>query len=502
MHIGSLLEQDLRRVIASLGQNGGQMGESVYDTAQVCRLQPGTEQSLNTLKWIAGRQHIDGGWGSPAAPLTREVSTLAAILALHTSPAQHSPLFREAVEHGVTFIHERSRLWQDSLPEDLPTAIELLLPRLLDEARLYGLSFPDQPYSKLIDLGRQRRQSLAKTHPRAGTPIVHSFEAWGTEPLPDIIDTTGGVGLSPAATAAWLRAAQDQASPPTALITGATRYLHLSSGSTENVVPGVQPLSWPISRFEQIFGLYALSSADLLDHPGFRDVVKPQLDDLFHAVGPQGVGFCDGFSPDGDDTATALAVLRAAGYPVSTTPLSVFEQGDHYCTWTSELQPAISVTAHAVHALSLFQANTHRLQEYLIRYLKNGVWLGDKWNVSWLYTTAQVVIALVHAGKKDVLQQTWYELCHSQRSDGGWGVACSTTEETAYALFALWHIESALNIDHSVTIARAENWMLDQYVTPSAPPAIIWLAKTDYRPPRISRAVELAATFRAQLRRE
>ena len=49
----------------------------------------------------------------------------------------------------------------------------------------------------------------AGAKPGAGSAAVYSWEAWGTEPTPDLVDALGSVGHSPAATAAWLHAVAD-----------------------------------------------------------------------------------------------------------------------------------------------------------------------------------------------------------------------------------------------------------------------------------------------------
>src|SRR5690606_41668810 len=59
------------------------LSPSVYDTAQALRFCPPTQGAERTVAWLLEQQHNDGGWGNPAAPRTRDLPTLAAILALH-----------------------------------------------------------------------------------------------------------------------------------------------------------------------------------------------------------------------------------------------------------------------------------------------------------------------------------------------------------------------------------------------------------------------------------
>ena len=77
-----LLITDLRHLVSDLGKDGGLTSPSIYDTAQVLRLAPASESTCATLDWLLAQQKADGGWGNPAIPLTRDVPTLATVLAL------------------------------------------------------------------------------------------------------------------------------------------------------------------------------------------------------------------------------------------------------------------------------------------------------------------------------------------------------------------------------------------------------------------------------------
>ena len=78
-----VLLTDLQCQIADLGKDGGLIGPSVYDTAQVLRLMPPREGVGPALSWLTEQQHPDGGWGDPSVPRARDVPTLAAVLAIH-----------------------------------------------------------------------------------------------------------------------------------------------------------------------------------------------------------------------------------------------------------------------------------------------------------------------------------------------------------------------------------------------------------------------------------
>jgi hypothetical protein len=498
-HVVDLLLADLRALIRDLGRDGGLIGPSIYDTAQVLRLAPPATGIQQALDWLAAQQQPDGGWGDPAIPRARDVPTLAAVLALRMyalTPGDH-----QVVQVGVAFLRRHMHIWEGALPDELPVGIELLLPRLLDEAEAAGLIIPRQPYASVIALGRQRRRMIAQVPLRAGTPPVHTWEGWGEHPELALLDGYGSVGHSPAATAAWMRATAsrtDLAEQRHA----AHRYLEQAARATGVAIPGVVPTAWPITRFEQSFALYGLLIGGLLDHPGLRDMVQPQLDKLARAMRSTGIGFSDEFAADGDDTAVALAVLQASGYAIDLDVLERFAHGSHFCAYAGELQPSLSVTAHAAHTLGLRNPSTVRSHAYLIeRQLPDGRWCDDKWNGSWLYTTSQVLIALLGTPTQygDTVERALAAVLAHQHTDGGWGplTQVSNGEETAYAILAL-RAAGQHGMGGSAlagALERAEQWMLEHYRPFYRGQHRAWLAKENYRPERIVRMLELVAAF-------
>jgi hypothetical protein len=499
-HIVDTLLTDLRLLVLDLGKDGGLMSPSVYDTAQLLRLYPAHERSASAIAWLLAQQQPDGGWGYPHVPHARDAPTLASILALHAY-ADHPPI-REAVDAGLTFLKNHVQIWNAALPNDIPAAVELLLPCLLDEAHAHHLAVPQESYAALVALGRQRRQKIVQLQPGAGTTPVYSWEAWGTDPDSALLDATGSVGHSPAATAAWLRAvAADQSQP--AAQQQAEHYLAQASAATLAQVPGVVPTAWPVTRYEQAFAWYALLVADLLQHPALVDVIRPQIAELAQAFQPTGLGFTDFFTADGDDTAAAVAVLQASGYDPDLSSLIQFATPLHFRTYPHELQASITTTARAVHALALAGHDVSRWQSFLrAGQGDDGRWSGDKWNSSWVYTTWHVLLALKHSTHTAAMIAGGDALVRYQHPDGGWGMGpTATSVETAYGVLGLCTILAAgirtAAFEHAVR--QGYEWLRRDYQPGVLPCEPCWINKELYCPLRIDRVFILCAMLAVAL---
>jgi len=488
-----LLSLDLHHLVSELGTDGGLTSPSVYDTAQVLRLAAPDANVWDTMQWLLDQQQADGGWGNPALPLTRDVPTLAAVLALNTHCTRQRDQI--AIRAALDFLKRQAHRWAEPLLDDIPSAVELLLPRLLEEADAAGLALNHQPYSALVALGLRRRRLIAQMKPLGGTAAAHSWEAWGTTPDPAMIDGSGGVGHSPAATAAWIHRARGNAELSD-MVEMAQRYLDGAGASTGTRIPGVMPNAWPIARTEQATALYGILLSDMLDYPALQDAVQPILSDLARGVTPTGVGTSDFFTPDGDDTAMALACL-AGRRKVSVDPMLHFAIDSHFYTYIGELQPSLSATAHALHALALLGKPWPNANAYLHeRQRPDGRWIGDKWNGSWLYTTCHTLAALLATEAYDPTATLQSVLAH-QHADGGWGLDTSNSEETAYAVATLLQIHraKALPPEEQQALRRAAAFLISRYRPFAEENVALWLAKEPYRPRRVSCAFELSATL-------
>ena len=498
-HIPFIIESPalarLQGLLPQLGKGGGRISASVYDTAQVLRAYPPSGGVTPGLEWLKQQQQADGGWGSPAAPLYRRISTIAAVLALH----QYADIIdaAEHIEAGLDHLHVQRELWAHAVPDSLPVGAELIYPYLIDEAARLNLTIPRQGNTALLDQGRKKLKYIAHIKPDAGSPPMHSWEAWGSEPEPAYLDGAGSIGHSPAATAVWLsRLARDKESEP--LRRQAEMYLNRAAGVTGFNIPGVVPGIWPMDRFELAFGLYPLLVADLLDKEDLQAALQPQLDMLGFALTKQGIGLSDHFYQDGDDTAAALAILHTAGYVVDPSVLNRFRGNGVYYAFAGEIQLSISLTARAVHTLRLFGQRDATAVQYLLDMQgENGRWQDDKWHISWLYNTLHLVLALAAEplGYTAVMQAQ-DDLIQSQHSNGGWGVNREATpSETAYGLLTLYtlHKERLLTEMGRHAFKKGQTFLKNYIDQPTLGRTSLWIEKELYAPPRIEKMFELSA---------
>lgn len=495
-HITDVFLRRLEALLNDLGRDGGMLAPSIYDTAQMLRyglVAPDARPAV--LHWLLDQQHADGGWGPTHQPAARELPTVAALLALHTAHPSDPPI-RRACTAGRAWFAAQPRRWSGALPDDIPVGIELLLPPLITQAEAAGLIAP-RPLETLAQLGERRRRMVAQYPLHAGGTLSHSWEALGVPPTEQVIDGSGGVGHSPAATAAWLAAAT-QANLPESVYERAQTYLSRASAATRSGIPGLQPTVWPIDGFERVWVLHALAIAGLLDHPAVEPLVQPHLQALRMAISPGGIGMSPHFINDGDITATALATLQMAGQRVDMHCLEHFVQGDHhYRTYPHELQPSLTTTAHALHARAEAGLDVRGTIRFLIQKQQpDGRWMQDKWHSSWIYTTSVVLLALAATDEMTAHTAGMQALLAAQHADGAWGVSGQpTAAETAYARLALVAGRSAgrrlPGLD--AALERSARWLALHAAAASGPD--LWIGKELYTPYRVDAAFICAAVL-------
>lgn len=486
-----LLLTDLTELVSTLGQDGGQISASVYDTAQTLRFAASSDSDA-TLEWLSDQQHSDGGWGDPAIPRSRAASTLAAVLALHArGHGQHAD---QAVRAGLAYLGDQAHLW-DTLPDDMPIAAEVVLPRLVDEALDAGLTLDPLAYTKLRTLGNRRKRMIMSMPPSPGAPAFHSWEAWGTCADPRLLDAAGSVGHSPAATAAWYAAAGNNHDVHRE---HALAYLEAAAQATSVRLPGVVPTVWPYGRNEQIVSLFTLLLAGVFHHPALQPMVTAQIHDLRQALRPDGYGISDTFRCDGDLTAMAFAVLSVSGAACNRSTLRSYVVDQACMTYPQELQQSRSATAHAAHALALLGDDSTPLLSALLEHRDpDGRFTNEKWHGSVWYLTSHTLHACVAAGQIDAAQQSLAAILAHQRTDGGWGIDASNGEETAYGALALLALDQAHALPPAGAMALhcAARWLRANYRPLGEETTRRWTGKELYRPRRIARIEEVAVTF-------
>jgi hypothetical protein len=492
---------ELRTLIGDLGKDGGIISASVYDTAQVLRFHPPQEGVEPALEWLLSQQQADGGWGDPSVPIARDVPTLAAILAIDCM-AKWYGRSSDTIDAGLAFLHGNSGQWVDADIGLFPVGVELVLPRLIEEARRTELDISFEPYKRLLSLRKHRLSRIGSRSLGAGSAPSHSAEGFAAQQIIQEVGHSGGIGHSPAATAFWLGTAlkstngQEQSE-------GLSKYLNQAGNATGIEIPGVVPTVWPLNGFEETYGLYALYIAGLLQHPFLADAVRTIAGRVNRSIeGRSGVGLSPSFSLDVDCTATGITVVSAMGYDVNSEALIQFRSGDHFYTYPDELNPSILSNAHALSALSLMGLEPWGIADYLVDRQHSGRWMPDKWHTSWRYATTEVVHSLNILSERDscyryceAVDRAMDGLIHDQREDGGWGMVMSTPAETAFVVLALKRTaqRNTVRTDYLDALKRGTNWLKMNYAAGFKDQDAFWLGKELYSAYRVNRVYVLSA---------
>ncbi len=399
-------------------------------------------------------QRPDGGWGAPD-PRYALVPTLSAVEALLSVLRPEGTAPEEvAAGRGLRVLFHWLRgpgaLTGTDLP-DLP-AIELLVPSMIQSinerldhlkdvpARGSGWWPADERLRPPDGIdGATLTKIRARLASGGGLPqkLLHALEVGGDAACghPAIRpETTGTVGASPAATAAWLGDREPAPESP------ARRFLE----TTVEQHGGPVPCGFPITVFERGWVLSWLVRAGI-------DVTPPEslVAGLAGSLGPAGTAAAAGLPTDADTTAGALYALALAGAPQPPDPLWEFETDTHFCTWPGEEGVSVSTNAHVLEAFGEFRnvggaavtprhaATADKLSAWLCdRQRADGTW-HDRWHASPYYATACAALALHgYGGERSAgaVGQAVRWVLDTQRGDGSWGHWAGSAEETAYAV--------------------------------------------------------------------
>lgn len=490
---------ELNALVADLGKDGGLISPSVYDTAQLLRLYPPPEGVEPGLDWLISQQKADGGWGDPAVPTARDVPTLAAILTIFTYRKDRTS--RQIVNAGLEFLEQQAEQWADTHVDALPTACEVVLPYLLKEAQVAGLQIDQRPYERLFHFRDKKLHHVHKKPLKAGTAPTYSWEALDLEIESSLLDGSGGVGHSPAATAAWLKQALEVPSLQK-YIPIAERYLSDAGRSTLVDIPGVVPHTFPIIGFELAYSLYALHITGLIDHPNLAESVNRQGNELYQILkNGFGVSYGNYFVPDLDTTSTAVVALRSLEYPVEPDYIRQFQNNEHFYTFPHELNPSVLSNAHAIYALNQCGDRQTETEKFLIdRQLPNGNWRADKWHTSQRYTALEVMLALLNANCDFDLRSLASLFVNDKLTTDSWNLAERPTSiETVYGFLALWKLNNigALSEAEVEQFRGKFNAILEHNHHSDEDSARYWLGKELYSAYRVDEVYALCAKLLA-----
>ncbi|WP_327000425.1 prenyltransferase [Dactylosporangium sp. NBC_01737] len=489
----------------------GAISPSVYETGRLVSIAPWLVGHAARVAFLRAAQRSDGGWGQPGGyALVPTLSATEALLA--TALRGDDPAAAEPAGQGL----DRLVGWlAGSAPTpagDVPDtpAIELIVPAMLDLVNGHLAALTDRPVPGLdrfagvrlavppgMDDLTLRKVSAALGN---GVPVpdklLHSLEVLGPLAANQSVRPAaiGGVGASPASTAAWL------VSHPAGPTSATFRYLEAVTREHGGPVSSVIP----IAPFERAWVLSLLIGA------GFRPERADRLAVALAApLGPAGLAGGEGLPLDADTTSVTLLTLAQLGAAQPVDSLWPFEVDTHFSTWLGERTPSTTTNAHVLELFG-YHVSTHawagardravvgKLTAWLhAQQLPDGSWT-DKWHASPYYATFCCVAALHRYGHLDadqrsagVIRRAVRWIVATQGADGSWGRWQGTAEETAYAVQTLL-LTAALG-ETGAHAAAADGLAYLAAAHGHQPDPPLWHDKDLYVPSRIVRAAVLSA---------
>lgn len=480
------LTSQTRLPIEWIQELDGYLGPDIYSTAWVAMVpdlddpsRPAWPQAMDFIR--ANQLAQDGGWGEPIAYYAHErtISTLAAILALHTWSADSA---LHSIRKAIRTLHTYA---QDLATEPYaPVGFELLLPSLVEALSDYRAELPLERWEKIVLPQHEKKLRLIQ-----GLSIdLYRPQAWwfSLELLPperlaaideQVLSSNGSIQTSVAATAAYLRAKrlQGQDAPQVAL------YLD----ALVNATGGGVPFSFPAENFERVWGIDNFRRVGM--HPD-DPIIAPVIASINQAwhQGTLGLSSSKFFDVnDGDDTLLGFAILQWAGLAVDDAPVLNFWSQDHFRSYLDESDASISANIHGLEALRLQHDQPNRdhaetLTRWLQAQMGQHVPFYDKWHLSPLYSAAHALHATL-GWDATIAFRCLDFILENQREDGGWGwFGQSTQEETAHCIIALGHAAKHGCAGVDAVLSKATRYLADVGQTP--PTERLWVGKTLFRP--------------------
>ncbi|MCC6617319.1 MAG: hypothetical protein IT320_27850 [Anaerolineae bacterium] len=482
-----ILNVEINKLLSELGT--GKVEGVAYDTAWVARLAPrypgyGFEASLEWLRW---NQHADGTWGAPLVHYhDRFVSTLAAIVALREAGTDSGDEIR--IERG------EAALWQlvGKLGRDDSDTVgfPIISTGLADDAAALGLDVPMPPI-RYAGAYRKKVNALLNQPVRdwRSSPLSFSLEALRSVVSVNdrVLEPNDSVGVSPAATAGYLLAVDDQ------------KALGYLKTLLDDLGTGAIPALAPIDSFEISWSINHLGNAHAI-YPEMAEV-RRVLKQLWGAWSPEtGMSYATYLLVhEVDDTAAAYSALHWGGYSIDPNVFSYYEADNEFCTFPNESNPSVSVNVRVLQALKL-SSNHPRRQQWIKKAIgalhlldENGSFWWDKWHTSPYYVNSSA-INILHGLDDDLVHTRLKWILRTQNADGGWGyMGVSTPEETAYCLEALMYWDRTVRRIDTAALEAAARFLRKHVHDSSYTP--LWIGKSLYTPYHTVRAAILAALY-------
>lgn len=517
-----------------LSRPWGQVSPSIYETGRLVALAPWLAGHDRRVRYLLESQRSDGAWGAPdgyaLVPTLSAVDALSSVLRDGRRAASRGT--RDVDVAGTAaglgrvlpgLARGLRRLPAAAVP-DMP-ASDLIVGALVESINEHLGALATDPESGLAPSALGERLPLpagmdatrlgkVRTALEMGAAVpekvLHALEvanglARGARTVRPA--STGAVGASPAATAAWLdeRAAHDPRHP-------ARVFLETVVSDHE----GLAPCGIPITVFERAWVVSFLARAGLAPQ-----VPASLLGGLDAALGPVGTPAAEGLPADADTTSATLYALGLLGVPRPPDVLWSYETDTHFCTWPDEEGFSVTVNAHVLEAFGLYlhaveqgraprsaaagryAATVAKLVALICeRQEADGSWT-DRWHASPYYATMCCTVALGHFGgpeAAEALRRARAWTLDTQRPDGSWGRWGGTPEETAYAIHILLSgkpsngtVQTVKRLAESVTSGCKFLPRPDQLGNGRVEGPALWHDKDLYAPTAIIHAAVLAA---------
>jgi len=509
------LYSEVKKLLSEIGP--GRMRSTAYDTAWVARLVELDEPiGYEALEWLRENQLPDGSWGAKAPHYhhDRLISTLAAVSALARwgNDRDRNRLLRARLGIDTAI----KGLSSDTVGETI--GFEMIVPTLLDEAKELGAieretdGFADLPLTiynvsgstitkrksdNVLDRLESQRISKITKLPKGkisrNVTVAFSSEMVGRDGL-EILDIenlqekNGSISYSPSATAFYAMYIRPGD-------TSALKYLKDIAEKNNRIYGGGIPNVAPFDTFEPAWGLWNLSLTNILNNE-LRSLCDSHVEFLSNAWKPQvGIGFTSQYHPiDSDVTSVTFDTLYRLGYHLDVSTILNFEEDGYFRCYDLESNPSISANIHVLGALreAGFDKD-HPSVQMLIDFLDesrmfNMFWF-DKWHSSPYYPTSHAIIGGIGFIDDMIIDAIgWIE--DTQNPNGSWGYYCSTAEETAYCLQALFLWKRSGGRVRYDTIERGLDWLEKSMDPPYQP---LWIGKCLYCPELVVRSAVLSA---------